>query len=124
RCAGSLFHSFSGSRQLQLRTSFSIVIALLFLITLGAIGAGWYGQSQIAQTLDAAALQGVAGQLDSLRYAYIILLVVLVVVALFAFSMVSRQLGRPLQSLVRHIEHLAAGDLTQRIAAPVESELG
>ena len=109
---------------MQLRISLSIVIALLFLITLGAIGAGWYGQSQITQTLDASALQGVSGQLDSLRYAYLILLAVLVVVALFAFSMVSRQLGRPLQSLVRHIEHLAAGDLTQRIAAPVENELG
>jgi methyl-accepting chemotaxis protein len=98
--------------QLQLRTRFSVVLVLLFLLALLAVGLGWYGQ---------AAGEALGG---SLIYAYIGLVVVLALVLLVGLVMLSRDLFNPVRQLATQLEQLASGDLTPRIEVESDDEVG
>ncbi len=116
-------------RQLQLKTSLLIVVLLLSVLTLAAVAVGWYGQqdilSQLAgagdkNSIAAAVTQGI----DQSRYILIGLIVLAVVLALWGYLTLSRSLLRPLKEVGVYFDHIASGDLTQRIDVESENEIG
>jgi methyl-accepting chemotaxis protein len=111
--------------QLQLRTRLSVVVVLLFLLAVLAAAVGWYGQMQI-QALASGVNPGQAieDQLGSLHYAYIGLVVVAVLVLLVGLVMLSRDIFNPVKRLQGQLEQLASGDLTPRIEADSDDEIG
>lgn len=98
---------------MRLRTRLSIIVVLLFLVAVLAVGVAWYGQAQ-----------SVDQQLGSLQYAYMGLLAVAVLLMLAGLFMVSRDVSAPLQQLGDQLEQMAAGDLTARIEAETDDEIG
>ncbi|MGP1615694.1 MAG: methyl-accepting chemotaxis protein, partial [Pollutimonas bauzanensis] len=116
-------------RQLQLKTSLFIVVLLLSLLTLAAVAVGWYGQqdilSQLAGAGDKNAVSAAVTQgIDRSRYVLIGLVVLAIVLALWAYLTLSRTVLRPLKEVGAYFDHIASGDLTQRIDVSSENEIG
>lgn len=111
-------------KQLQLKTSLFIVVFLLSVLTLAAVAAGWYGQetimSQLAGSANATVMQGV----ERSRYLLIGLAVLAIIIALWAYVTLSRTVLRPLKEVGVYFDHMASGDLTQRIDVSSENEIG
>ncbi|NYT81011.1 HAMP domain-containing protein [Alcaligenaceae bacterium] len=111
--------------ELRLRTSLSIVVFLLCLLTLGAIFTGWYSQGQVSALLGGAgAASAVEQHFSTVTYVYAGLLVLAVLVVILLYYTLSRAVLRPLEHVSSQFEQIAAGDLTQRIEVVSDNEIG
>ncbi|QAA92936.1 methyl-accepting chemotaxis protein [Pollutimonas thiosulfatoxidans] len=120
-------------RQLQLKTSLFIIVALLSLLTLIAVAMGWYNQQQTLAALDVMMAQSGGGSAEvkaayastlQARYVSAGLVVLSLLLAIVACVAVSRTVIRPLKRVGDYFAHIAAGDLTQRIDVPSHNEMG
>ncbi len=115
-------------KQLQLKATLSIVVIFLSVLTLVAVGVGWNSQSTVLAAVsgggNAGALQSLEQHFTWTHYAFVALAVLAVVLALLAYVVLSRAVLRPLKQVGQHFEHMAAGDLTQRIEVESENEIG
>lgn len=115
--------------QLQLKASLFVIVALLSLLTLAAVALGWYNQQQTMAALNAMSLEGSAleaiGQNHARStYAFVGLAVLSLLLAAGAYVALSRMVLRPLKRVGSYFEHIASGDLTQRIEIPSQNEIG
>ena len=117
--------------QLQLKTSLSLVVSLLSLLTIAAVAIAWYSQYQAFGLLAGGAPasgQGMAGTLPQqfawTRYVLLGLAVAAVLLGLLAYAILARAMLRPLKGVGTHFDSISAGDLTQRIDAPSDNEIG
>ena len=108
---------------IQLRTSLSIVILLLFALTLAAVGTAWYSQQEVA-TLVGANATNLEQHFAMSRYVFIALIVLSLLVLILAYVTMSRAIVRPLKQVGLYFDHIAAGDLTQRIETSSQNEIG
>ncbi|HWK70733.1 MAG TPA: methyl-accepting chemotaxis protein [Burkholderiaceae bacterium] len=116
-------------KQLQLKATLSIVVIFLSVLTLVAVGVGWNSQSTALALLSdggvgAGALQSLEQYFSWSHYVFVALAALAVVLALLAYVVLSRTVLRPLKQVGMHFEHIAAGDLTQRIEVESENEIG
>ncbi|PLC52227.1 methyl-accepting chemotaxis protein [Pollutimonas nitritireducens] len=113
-------------KQLQLRTSLLIVVLLLSVLTLAAVAVGWLGQQDILAQLSSAGSVNptVAKTIANTQYVFIGLAVFAIVLALWAYITLSRTVLRPLREVGDVFDHMASGDLTQRIDVSADNEIG
>ncbi len=113
-------------KQLQLRTSLLIVVLVLSVLTLAAVAVGWLGQQDILTQLSGAGSVNatVAATIASTQYVFIGLAILAIVLGLWAYITLSRTFLRPLKEVGDVFEHMASGDLTQRIDVSSETEIG
>jgi methyl-accepting chemotaxis protein-1 (serine sensor receptor) len=116
-------------KQLQLKATLSVVVIFLSILTLAAVVVGWNSQSTALELLvsgnaSAGLQQALEGHFQWTHYIFVALAVLAVVLALLAYIVLSRTVLRPLKQVGAHFEHIAAGDLTQRIDVESENEIG
>ncbi|MGB3291148.1 MAG: methyl-accepting chemotaxis protein, partial [Burkholderiaceae bacterium] len=116
-------------KQLQLKATLTIVVILLSVLTFAAVGVGWDSQSTALALLaggglGADAMQSLEQHFAWSHYVFVALAVLAVLLALLAYVVLSRTVLRPLKQVGAHFEHIAAGDLTQRIDVESENEIG
>ena len=108
-------------QRFQLRTSLLILVLLLSVLTLAAVAVGWYGQQDVISQLASAGDMNsgvnaaVVQSIEQSRYGFIGLIIAAIVFALWAYVSLSRALLRPLEEVGDYFDHMASGDLTQRI---------
>src|SRR3546814_322018 len=116
-------------KQLQLKATLSIVVIFLSVLTLAAVGVGWNSQSSALALLasgnaSADLLKTLEGHFQWSHYIFVGLIALAIVLAMLAYVVLSRTVLRPLKQVGAHFEHIAAGDLTQRIDVDSENEIG
>src|SRR5690606_34504479 len=113
-------------KQLQLRTSLLIVVLLLSVLTLAAVAVGWAGQQDVLTQLSSAGSVNptVAETIANTQYVFIGLAVFAIVLAVWAYITLSRTVLRPLREVGDVFDHMASGDLTQRIDVSSDNEIG
>jgi len=101
------------STRAQLKVSLFLLVLLLSISTLLAAGLGWYSLPE-----------GGGDSLAQTRYAFVALAVLSVVLALLTWLILSRKVWRPLKQIGQYFDRISVGDLTQRVEAASQSEIG
>jgi len=99
------------SSRAQLKASLFLLVLILSVLTVLAAGLGWYSLPTD---------EGVANA----RYAFLILAVLSVVLAFVTWLTLSRKVLRPLKQIGLHFDRISVGDLTHRIEAASQNEVG
>ncbi|CAM5339625.1 Methyl-accepting chemotaxis protein OS=Eoetvoesiella caeni OX=645616 GN=DFR37_101422 PE=3 SV=1 [Eoetvoesiella caeni] len=101
------------STRAQLKVSLFLLVLLLSISTLLAAGLGWYSLPE-----------GGGDSLAQTRYAFVALAVLSIVLALLTWVILSRKVWRPLKQIGQYFDRISVGDLTQRVEAASQSEIG
>ncbi|NYT61964.1 HAMP domain-containing protein [Alcaligenaceae bacterium] len=116
--------------QMRLKTSLSIFVLLLSGMTVLAAALAWYSQNDLMSLLasgtaldSTAAATAVKGMQQS-RYLFVGLAVLAVLIAILTYITMSRTVLRPIKEVGIYFDHIASGDLTQRIDTESENEIG
>ena len=99
------------SSRAQLKASLFLLVLILSVLTVLAAGLGWYSLPTD---------EGVANA----RYAFLALAVLSVVLAFVTWLTLSRKVLRPLKQIGLHFDRISVGDLTHRIEAASQNEIG
>src|SRR5690606_3423673 len=128
--------------QLKLKTSLTVVVLFLSVLTLAVVGINWYGQQQMQAEFAALINTGVSASSDAkstyadallssmdarfaqLRYVSAGLAALALLMALLATLAMSRMVVKPLKRVGMHFDYIAAGDLTHRIDVSSHNEIG
>ncbi|HEY9279622.1 MAG TPA: methyl-accepting chemotaxis protein [Eoetvoesiella sp.] len=115
-------------KQLQLKTSLSILVLFLSLLTFAAVGTGWYSLQQSSLELStapqSAIIESIVQRFEQVRYVFIGLLVLAVLLGVIVYRTLSRTVLKPLQQVSQYFDRIAAGDLTHRIDVSSHNEIG
>lgn len=115
---------------MRLKTSLSIFVLLLSGMTLLAAAVGWYSHADVmsllasGKTSDGTALAAAVESMEQSRYLLIVLALLALVLAVVTYIVMTNTVLRPIGAVGTYFDHIASGDLTQRIEVQSENEIG
>jgi methyl-accepting chemotaxis protein len=115
---------------MRLKTSFSLFVLLLSGLTLLAVAVGWYSQTGVMAllategALDSSTVSTVVQGIERSRYVLIMLAVMAIVFAVFTYIAMTLTVLRPINAVKTYFDHIASGDLTQRVEVRSKNEIG